>query len=126
MPGGNAEPMRWPDLGYSGLTRESRQAAGVPRLLHAVPNRTGGLQISPGGPRAAMIVMRTTPLARDAPLARIGAPPSARLPEPELDIQARDVVKLPASSTAEGLTLRRARGGHRVAVGCVLAAAATT
>jgi hypothetical protein len=54
-----------------------------------------------------MIVMRTTPLARDALLARIGAPPSARLPEPELDIQARDVLKLPASSTAEELTLRQ-------------------
>lgn len=57
--------------------------------------------------RAAMIVMRATPLARDALLARIGAPPSARLPEPELDIQARDVLRVPASSMAEGLTLRQ-------------------
>lgn len=57
--------------------------------------------------RAAMIVMRTIPLARDALLARAGAQPSARLPEPELDIQARDVLTLPASSTTEGLTLRR-------------------
>src|SRR5262249_50073649 len=57
--------------------------------------------------RAAMIVMRTTPLARDALLARVGAPPSARLPEAELDIQARDVLKVPVSSTAEGRTLRR-------------------
>jgi hypothetical protein len=57
--------------------------------------------------RATMIVMRTIPLARDALLARVGARPSARLPEPELDIQARDVLKLSASSTPEGLTLRR-------------------
>jgi hypothetical protein len=56
--------------------------------------------------RAAMIVMRTTPLARDALLARVGAPPSARLPEAELDIQARDVLKMPASSAADELTLR--------------------
>ena len=33
--------------------------------------------------RAAMIVMRAVPLARDALLARIGALPSVRLPEPE-------------------------------------------
>ena len=57
--------------------------------------------------RAAMIVMRTTPLARDALLARVGAPPSARLPDAELDIQARDVLKVPASSAADELTLRR-------------------
>lgn len=57
--------------------------------------------------RAAMIVMRTISLARDALLARVGARPSARLPEPELDIQARDVLKLSASSMTEGFTLRR-------------------
>ena len=39
--------------------------------------------------RAAMIVMRALPLARDTLLARIGALPSARLPEPELDMQTR-------------------------------------
>src|ERR1022692_1731327 len=55
--------------------------------------------------RAAMIVMRAIPLARDALLARIGAPPSARLPEPELDMQARDVLRWPARSEAEGLSL---------------------
>ena len=37
--------------------------------------------------RAAMIVMRAVPLARDALLARIGALPSARLPELGLDMQ---------------------------------------
>ena len=42
--------------------------------------------------RAAMIVMRALPLARDALLARIGAYPSARLPEPDVDMQTRDVV----------------------------------
>jgi hypothetical protein len=57
--------------------------------------------------RAAMVVMRTTPLARDALLARVGAPVSARLPEAELDIQARDVLKVPASGAADELTLRR-------------------
>ena len=55
--------------------------------------------------RAAMIVMRAIPLARDALLARLGAPPSAWLPEPELDIQARDVLKVPALSDAEGVPL---------------------
>jgi hypothetical protein len=57
--------------------------------------------------RAAMIVMRATPLARDGLLARVGAPVSARLPEAELDIQARDVLKVPGSGGADGLTLRR-------------------
>ncbi|MGO9502589.1 MAG: hypothetical protein ACLPUO_13675 [Streptosporangiaceae bacterium] len=57
--------------------------------------------------RAAMIVMRAIPLARDALLARIGAPSSARLPEPELDIQARDVLKVPALNEAEGLSLHQ-------------------
>jgi hypothetical protein len=57
--------------------------------------------------RAAMIVMRTTAMARDALLARVGAPPSARLPEAELDIQARDVLRVPASGGVEALTLRR-------------------
>jgi hypothetical protein len=45
--------------------------------------------------RAAMIVMRAVPLARDALLARIGALPSARLPEPELDMQASHVRRPP-------------------------------
>ncbi len=57
--------------------------------------------------RAAMIVMRTTPLARDALLASVGAPPSARLPDAELEIQAKDVLKVPASSAADELTLRQ-------------------
>src|SRR5215468_6669549 len=57
--------------------------------------------------RAAMIVMRTTPLAREALLSRVGAPPSARLPEAELDIQARDVLRVPAPGTTDGQTLRR-------------------
>ena len=56
--------------------------------------------------RAAMIVMRALPLARDALLARIGAYPSARLPEPELDMQVRDVLMSPALSGAtNGLSL---------------------
>src|SRR5215469_1794663 len=42
--------------------------------------------------RAAMIVMRAVPLARDALLARLGAPTSARLPEPELDMQTNYVM----------------------------------
>jgi hypothetical protein len=50
--------------------------------------------------RAAMIVMRALPLARDALLARIGAHPSARLPEPEVDMQVRDVPASPALSEA--------------------------
>lgn len=54
-----------------------------------------------------MIVMRAIPLARDALLARTGAPLSARLPEPELDIQARDVLRVPGLSQAEGLSLQR-------------------
>ena len=45
--------------------------------------------------RAAMIVMRAVPLARDALLARIGAHPSARLPEPELDMQTSHVHRPP-------------------------------
>lgn len=45
--------------------------------------------------RAAMIVMRAVPLARDALLSRIGAPPSARLPEVELDMQTPHVVVPP-------------------------------
>jgi hypothetical protein len=55
--------------------------------------------------RAAMIVMRAVPLARDALLDRIGAHPSARLPEPELDIQARHVLRPPALGGADGLSL---------------------
>jgi hypothetical protein len=57
--------------------------------------------------RAAMIVMRALPLARDALLARIGALPSARLPEPELDIQTRHVLKPPALGEADGLSLHQ-------------------
>jgi hypothetical protein len=48
--------------------------------------------------RAAVIVMRAVPLARDALLGRVGAPSSARLPEPELDIQAADVTAPPAGA----------------------------
>ncbi len=57
--------------------------------------------------RAAMIVMRAVPLARDALLARIGSPPSARLPEPELDMQARDVLTAPVLSDAGGFSLHQ-------------------
>ena len=53
--------------------------------------------------RAAMIVMRAIPLARDALLVRIGARPSARLPEPELDMQTRHVLDSPAPGEAGGL-----------------------
>lgn len=45
--------------------------------------------------RAAAIVMRAIPLARDALLARLDAPPSARLPAPEFDIQTGLVIELP-------------------------------
>lgn len=51
--------------------------------------------------RAAMIVMRALPLARDALLARIGAPPSARLPEPDIDMQTRCVTLPSALDGAE-------------------------
>lgn len=51
--------------------------------------------------RAAMIVMRALPLARDALLARLGALPSARLPEPELDMQTRHVLNSPALTLSE-------------------------
>jgi hypothetical protein len=55
-----------------------------------------------------MIVMRALPLARDALLARIGAHPSARLPEPELDMQVRDLLTSPALSEAtNGLMLEQ-------------------
>lgn len=37
--------------------------------------------------RAAMIVVKAVPLARDALLARVGMPPSARLPEASFDMQ---------------------------------------
>jgi hypothetical protein len=57
--------------------------------------------------RAAMIVMRAVPLARDALLARIGALPSARLPELELDMQTRHVLELPALGEAEPPSLHR-------------------
>jgi hypothetical protein len=48
--------------------------------------------------RAAVIVMRAVPLARDALLGRVDAPSSARLPEPELDIQAASVTARPADA----------------------------
>jgi len=54
-----------------------------------------------------MIVMRAIPLARDALLARLGPLSSARLPEPELDMQAKDVLKVSTSSEAEGLSLHQ-------------------
>ncbi len=57
--------------------------------------------------RAAMIVMRAIPLARDALLARIGAHPSARLPEPALDMQTRHVQESPALGEADGLSLHQ-------------------
>lgn len=57
--------------------------------------------------RAAMIVIRAIPLARDALLARIGARPSARLPEPELDMQARHVLESPALSGTDGPSLHQ-------------------
>lgn len=59
--------------------------------------------------RAAMIVMRALPLARDALLARIGALPCARLPEAELDMQAREVMepRSLAHGEAEAPTLRQ-------------------
>jgi hypothetical protein len=57
--------------------------------------------------RAAMIVMRAIPLARDALLARIGAPTSARLPEPELDIQTSHVTESPVLGEADGLLLHQ-------------------
>jgi len=40
-------------------------------------------------------------------LARVGAPLSARLPEAELDMKAEDFLKVPASSAADGPTLRQ-------------------
>jgi len=46
--------------------------------------------------RAAMIVIRAVPLARDALLARIGGRPSGRLPEADTDMQTRHVVDPPA------------------------------
>jgi hypothetical protein len=51
--------------------------------------------------RAAMIVMRAVPLARDALLARIGALPSARLPEPDVDMQTRHVTRPPTLDETE-------------------------
>ncbi|MGA8745425.1 MAG: hypothetical protein WB507_06150 [Solirubrobacterales bacterium] len=50
--------------------------------------------------RAAMIVMRAVPLARDAVLDRVGAQSSGRLPEPELDMQTR-YVDQPADNDGE-------------------------
>jgi len=46
-------------------------------------------------------IMRAIPLARDAVLARLSAPPSARLPEPEFDIQTGQVVELPESESED-------------------------
>ena len=57
--------------------------------------------------RAAMIVMRAVPLARDALLARLGAPTSAQLPEPELDIQTSLVMAAPLVAEPDGLVLQR-------------------
>jgi hypothetical protein len=57
--------------------------------------------------RAAMIVMHAIPLARDALLARIGACTSARLPEPELDMQTRYVLESSALGDADGLSLHQ-------------------
>ena len=47
--------------------------------------------------------MRVSPLARDALLVRVGALPSARLPEPELDMQARHVLNPAGAGAAERL-----------------------
>jgi hypothetical protein len=52
--------------------------------------------------RAAMIVMRAVPLARDALLARIGTRSSVRLPEPEMDIQTKYVLEVPAPGDGGG------------------------
>jgi hypothetical protein len=51
--------------------------------------------------------MRAIPLARDALLARIGSRPSARLPEPELDMQTRHARASPALGDADEIVLRR-------------------
>lgn len=56
--------------------------------------------------RAGMIVMRASPLARDALLGRLGALRSARLPEPEFDIQARHVLNPAGPGTEERASLR--------------------
>jgi hypothetical protein len=55
--------------------------------------------------RAAMIVMRAVPLARDALLARLGAPTSARLPEPELDMQTNYVMAPALVAEPDGAAL---------------------
>lgn len=52
--------------------------------------------------RAAMIVARAVPLARDALLARINAPTGARLPEAEVDIQTRYVREPQIAEDGEG------------------------
>ncbi len=57
--------------------------------------------------RAAMIVMRAIPLARDAFLTRVGAQPSSRLPEPEWDMQTRHVLELPSDEGSDGSSLRK-------------------
>jgi hypothetical protein len=57
--------------------------------------------------RAAMIVVRAVPLARDALLARLGLPPSARLPEPAVDIQTGHVVQPPGGEVEETSSLRQ-------------------
>ena len=55
--------------------------------------------------RAAMIVMRAVPLARDALLARLKGPTSARLPEPELDMQTSFVMAPSLVAESEELML---------------------
>jgi hypothetical protein len=45
--------------------------------------------------RAAMIILRAVPLARDAFLAHVGCRPSGELPEPDFDMQTGHVVALP-------------------------------
>jgi len=57
--------------------------------------------------RAAMIVIRAVPLARDALLARIGGRPSGRLPEADTDMQTRHVVDPPAIDGGETPSVRR-------------------
>ena len=57
--------------------------------------------------RAAMIVMRAVPLARDAFLYRLGLEPSAVLPGVEVDIQTRSVVEDSDGGSGASLSVRR-------------------
>jgi hypothetical protein len=57
--------------------------------------------------RAALIVVRATPLARDALLARVGANPSGRLPELEVDMQTRDIRERPSVAGEESASVRQ-------------------